>query len=153
MLAGIAALTTFSGYLTLRPPENARSDNENIKSRALIAVGAISGYISVLVGAGGAVVLIPLLFAMGAPALLAIGLSQAIQFVIAVTATMGNLSVGQIDFTIGGVIAAALVLGILLGSRVAHALPVDILRKTVAWVLTLVGLSITFQLVRNAIAV
>ena len=152
-LAEIAALTIFSGYLTLRPPENARSDNVNIKTRALIAVGAISGYISVLVGAGGAVVLIPLLFAMGAPALLAIGLSQAIQFVIAVTATMGNLSVGQIDFTIGGVIAAALVLGILLGSRVAHALPVDILRKTVAWVLTLVGLSIAFQLVRNAIAV
>ena len=78
LLAGIAALTIFSGYLTLRPPENARSDNENIKTRALIAVGAISGYISVLVGAGGAVVLIPLLFAMGAPALLAIGLSQAI---------------------------------------------------------------------------
>ena len=82
-LAGIAALTIFSGYLTLRPPENARSDNVNIKTLALIAVGAISGYISVLVGAGGAVVLIALLFAMGAPALLAIGLSQAIQFVIA----------------------------------------------------------------------
>ncbi|MEE3093420.1 MAG: TSUP family transporter, partial [Pseudomonadota bacterium] len=90
---------------------------------------------------------------MGAPTLLAIGLSQAIQFVIAATATIGNLSVGQIELTIGGVIAAALVLGILLGSRVAHALPVDILRKTVAWVLTLVRLSITFQLVRNAIAV
>ena len=137
----------------MRPPVNPRSDNENIKTRALIAVGAISGYISALVGAAGAVVLIPLLFAMGAPALLAIGLSQAIQFVIAATATIGNLLLGQIDFTIGGVIAAALVLGILLGSRVAHALPVDIPRKTVAWVLTLVGLSITFQLVRNAIAV
>ena len=153
LLAGIAALTIFSGYRTLRPPVNASSDNVNIKTRALIAVGAISGYISALVGAGGAVVLIPLLFAMGAPALLAIGLSQAIQFVIAATATMGNLSVGQIDFTIGGVIATALVLGILLGSRVAHALPVDILRKTVAWVLTLVGLSIALQLVRDAIAV
>ena len=33
-LAGIAALTIFSGYLTLRPPENARSDNVNIKTRA-----------------------------------------------------------------------------------------------------------------------
>ena len=133
LLAGIAALTIFSGYRTLRPPMNARSDNENIKTRALIAVGAITGYISALVGAGGAVVLIPFLFAMGAPALLAIGLSQAIQFVIATTARIGNLSVSQIDFTIGGVIATSLVLGILLGSRVAHALPVDILRKTVAW--------------------
>ena len=91
LLAGIAALTIFSGYRTLRPPVNARSDNKNIKTRALIAVGAISGYISVLVGAGGAVVLIPLLFAMGAPALLTIGLSQAIHFVIAATATMGEL--------------------------------------------------------------
>ena len=42
LLAGIAALTIFSGYRTLRPPVNARSDNKNIKTRALIAVGAIS---------------------------------------------------------------------------------------------------------------
>jgi len=153
LLIGIAALTLFSGYRTLRPPKGARSDNQDIKTPALIAVGAISGYISALVGAGGAVVLIPLLFAMGAPALLAIGLSQAIQFVIALTATVGNLSVGEIDFAVGGVVAAALVLGILFGTRIAHALPVETLRKTVAWVLTLVGLSIAFQLVQDAIAV
>ena len=90
---------------------------------------------------------------MGAPALLSIGLSQAIQFVIAFAATIGNLSVGDINFAVGGVIAAALVVGILLGTRIAHALPVDTLKKTVAWVLTLVGLYIAFQLVRDVIAV
>ncbi|MFL2541478.1 MAG: sulfite exporter TauE/SafE family protein [Candidatus Latescibacterota bacterium] len=153
LLGGIAILTIFSGYRTLRPPKKARIDNEDIKARALILVGGISGYISALVGAGGAVVLIPLMFAMGAPALLAIGLSQAIQFVIALTSTIGHLSVGKVDFVIGGVIATALVLGILIGTRIAHTLPLDILRKTVAWVLTLVGLSIAFQLVRNTIAI
>ena len=98
-----------------------------------------------------AVVVIPFLFAMGAPALLAIGLSQAIQFVIAVTATIGNLAVGHVDFVVGGILAVATVAGILLGTRVAHTLPVDTLRKTVAIVLTLVGLLIAFQLARDAI--
>ena len=88
---------------------------------------------------------------MGAPALLAIGLSQAIQFVIAVTATVGNLAVGKVDFVVGGILAVAMVAGILLGTRVAHTLPVDTLRKTVAIVLTLVGLLIAFQLARDAI--
>tara|TARA_B100000676_G_C18074597_1_gene846734 strand:- start:653 stop:1414 length:762 start_codon:yes stop_codon:yes gene_type:complete len=151
LLAGIAVLTIFSGYRTLRPPQNAINDNHDIRAPTLATVGGISGYISALVGAGGAVVLIPLLFAMGAPALLAIGLSQAIQFVIAFTATIGNLSVGEINYTVGSVIAAALVIGIFIGTRIAHALPVDTLRKTVAWVLTLVGLYIAFQLVQNAI--
>ena len=104
-------------------------------------------------GDGGAVVVIPLMFAMGAPALLAIGLSQAIQFVIAATATIGNLSVGHVDFTVGGILGAALVSGILLGTRIAHALPIEVLRKTVAWVLVLVGLSITLQLAREVIGV
>ena len=116
-------------------------------------IGGLSGFVSALVGAGGAVVVIPLMLAMGAPALLAIGLSQAIQFVIAVTATIGNLSVGQIDFTTGGVIAVALVIGIMIGTRVAHSLHIDTLRKTVAWVLTLVGLSIAIQLARDTIVV
>ncbi|MBE09258.1 MAG: hypothetical protein CMM35_03030 [Rhodospirillaceae bacterium] len=153
LLAGIAALTIFSGYRTLRSPHNARNDNDDIRTPVLATVGGFSGYLSALVGAGGAVVLIPLLFAMGAPALLSIGLSQAIQFVIAFAATIGNLSVGDINFAVGGVIAAALIVGILLGTRIAHALPVDTLKKTVAWVLTLVGLYIAFQLVRDVIAV
>ena len=153
LLAGIAALTTFSGYRTLRPPVNASSDNENIKTRALIAVGAIIRLHKRTRRRRRRGRAHPASLRHGRTCLTRHRFVWAIQFVIAVTATMGNLSVSQIDITIGGVIATALVLGILLGSRVAHALPVDILRKTVAWVLTLVGLSIAFQLVRNAIAV
>lgn len=152
LLAGIAALTLYSAYQTLRPAGNKRQDNENIGNWMLIMLGAVSGLVSAMVGAGGAIVLLPLMFAMGAPALLAIGLAQALQFVIAAMATVGNLSVGEIDFTVGGVIAAALVIGILLGTRVAHALPVATLRKSVAWVLALIGISIAFQLARDAIS-
>ena len=153
LLGCIAALTIYSGVRTLNPARGTRSDNEAIGTPSLMAIGGISGFVSALVGAGGAIIVIPLMFAMGAPALLAIGLSQAIQFVIAATATIGNLSVGHIDFIIGGILAASLVAGILLGTRIAHTLPVKILRKTVAWVLVLIGISITLQLVRDAIAV
>ncbi len=153
LLVGIATLTIFSGVRTLVPAKGSRSDNVDIKTPALILIGGLSGFVSALIGAGGAVVVIPLMFAMGAPALLAIGLSQAIQFVIAATATIGNLSVGHVDFMVGGILGAALVSGILLGTRIAHALPIDVLRKTVAWVLVLVGLSITLQLAREVIGV
>ncbi len=152
LLAGIVTLTLFSAYRTLRPPPGGRTDNEAIGTVTLAGIGGISGFVSALVGAGGAVVVIPLMFALGAPALLAIGLSQAIQFVIAATATIGNYAVGEIDYIVGGVIAGALVGGILIGTRVAHALPIAVLRKTVAWVLALVGLAITFQLARDAIS-
>ena len=152
LLAGISALTLFSAFQTLRPNAPTRHDNEDISNLALVLIGAVSGFVSAMVGAGGAIVVLPLMFAMGAPALLAIGLSQAIQFVIAVTATVGNLSVGEVDFTVGGVIAVALVIGILVGTRIAHALPVLLLRKIVAWVLALIGISIAIQLARDALA-
>lgn len=152
LLAGIAVLTLFSAYQTLRPQANVRQDNENFSTLALILVGAVSGFISAMVGAGGAIIVLPLMFAMGAPSLLAIGLAQAIQFVIAITATVGNFSVGKIDFAIGGIIAVALVVGILIGTRIAHALPVNTLRKSVAWVLALIGCSIAIQLARGLIA-
>ena len=152
LLAGVAALTLFSGYRTLQPPKDIPNDKENIGWVALLTVGAISGFISALVGAGGAIVAIPLLFAMGMPAILAIGLSQTLHFTIAATATIGNISFGEINYGVSAMTGTALIVGILMGTRFAHALPIDTLRKTIAWVLTLVGISIIFLLGRTAIS-
>ena len=123
----------------------------HIPPYALVAVGGISGFFSALAGAGGAIIAIPLLLALGYPALQAIGISQTTVLVIAITATVGNLSVGQIELIAGSVIAVALVVGILIGTRVAHALPINTLRNIVACVLVLVAISIAFQIARGTL--
>ena len=151
LLTGIAVLTLFSAFKILRPTKGVKSNNENIPPYALVAVGGISGFFSALAGAGGAIIAIPLLLAMGYPALQAIGISQATVLVIAITATVGNLSVGQIELIAGSVIAVALVVGILIGTRVAHALPINTLRNIVACVLVLVAISIAFQIARGTL--
>ena len=118
---------------------------------ALVAVGGISGFFSALAGASGAIIAIPLLLTLGYPALQAIGISQTTVLVIAITATVGNLSVGQIDVVVGSVIAVGLIVGILIGTRIAHALPINTLRNIVACVLVLVAISIAIQIVRDTL--
>ena len=124
---------------------------ENIPPNALVAVGGISGFFSALAGAGGAIIAIPLLLALGYPALQVTGISQTIVLVIAIIATVGNLSVGQIELIAGSVVAVALVVGILIGTRIAHALPINTLRNIVACVLVLVAISIAFQIARGTL--
>ena len=149
LLTGIAVLTLFSAFKILRPTKGVKSNNENIPPYALIAVGGISGFFSALAGAGGAIIAIPLLLALGYPALQATGISQTIVLVIAIIATVGNLSVGQIELIAGSVVAVALVVGKLIGTQIAHALPINTLRNIVACVLVLVAISIAFQIARG----
>lgn len=150
LLAGIAALILFAAWRALSGGAAAVEDEGTpIRLPVLAGVGAITGFLSAMVGAGGAIILIPLMFTIGAPALPTIGLSMAIQVPIALLSTAGNLAVGRIDYVAGLVMAAALVLGIEIGARLAHALPVDRLRRFVAWTLAVVGVLILAQLARD----
>ena len=98
-----------------------------------------------------AIIAIPLLLALGYPVLQGIRISQTTVLAIAITATAGSLSVGQIELIAGSVIAVALVVGILIGTRIAHALPINTLRNIVGCVLVLVAISITFQIARDTL--
>ena len=151
LLTVIAVLTLFSAFKILCPTKGVKSNNETIPPYALVAVSGISGFFSALAGAGGAIIAIPLLLALGYPALQDIKISQTTVLVIAITATAGNLSVGQIELIAGSVIAVALVVGILIGTRVAHALPINTLRNIVACPLILVAISIAFRILRGTL--
>ena len=150
LLAGISALILFAAWRALAAPDAGVADEgKPIRLPILAGVGTIAGFLSAMVGAGGAIIVIPLLFTIGAPALAAIGVSMAIQLPISLLATAGNLAVGKIDFLAGAVMAAALVAGIELGARLAHALPIEQLRRIVAWTLAAVGVLILAQLARD----
>ncbi|MCP4432849.1 MAG: sulfite exporter TauE/SafE family protein [Gammaproteobacteria bacterium] len=111
----------------------------------LISIGFITGIGSALTGTGGPLLLIPILLWRKTPVLIAIGLSQAVQVPISLTATAGNLLHSAVDFKLGLILGLILGTGAILGAKLAHYLPVDLLKKFVAMLLVGVGLVILFD--------
>jgi uncharacterized membrane protein YfcA len=110
----------------------------------LFGVGALIGGLSGLAGVGGAMISVPFMTIWGVPFRSAVGTSAAISFVVAVAGTIGYVVAGLTvpalpDWTVGYVYLPAL-LGISvtsvfvapLGARLAHRLPVDLLKKAFA---------------------
>jgi len=127
----IAAVLLGGGISTLRPPREAARPHP-LGASSLIALGAITGFASALLGAGGAFLLVPLLVALGEPVLLAVGLGQAIQVPIAAVASVANLRAGRIDLGAATTLALTLAAGIALGTPLAHGLSQRALRRLVA---------------------
>ena len=114
----------------------------------LLSIGALVGFGSALTGAGGAVLLVPILLALRASALIAVGASQAIQLPVVAAATLGYAASGTVDFTLGTGLGVVEGIGVVLGARLAHASSPRLLRRLVA--LALVGAGCT-MLVRLGI--
>jgi uncharacterized membrane protein YfcA len=70
---------------------------------------------------------------------MAIGLSQAVQLPVSLAATAGNFYNGNLDLKLGGLLALGMPLGILLGSKLARALPRRTLQRAVALLLIMAG--------------
>lgn len=142
----VAALLVAIGANALRRAHVPERPPLRLGSGALLALGGTTGFLAALLGAGGAAVLVPVLVMLDQPALLAIGLGQAIQLPIAALASLANLTAGDIDFTLGAVVAAALSLGITLGAPLAHALPQRVLRRILAMAMAAVGAAALMRL-------
>ncbi len=112
----------------------------------LFFLGAATGFLSALLGGGGAFILVPLLLALGQPLLLSVGLGQAIQLPISAVASYANVRAGLVDVPEGTLLAVALCLGIALGTPLAHALPQKSLRRVVAVTLVLAGVAMGVRL-------
>jgi uncharacterized membrane protein YfcA len=95
-------------------------------------VGAAAGFASALTGTGGPMVLVPILVWRGTPLLTAIALGQIVQLPVAIVATVGNAVSGGVDLATGALVGAMLAPGVLLGRRVAEAMPLVIVARAVA---------------------
>lgn len=143
----IAFLIVFAGINAILRPSDSSLERAGLRPGALVAIGAVVGLGSTVSGTGGPLILVPLLTWLRFPVLVAIGLSQIIQVPIAVLATMGNLIHGQIDFMLGAVLAALLMLGAVGGAHLSHRVPSSLLKRVVAWVLIGVGAMILARLI------
>jgi len=134
----IAAVLLLGGIHSLRPQPAARRTRE-LGPGTLAPVGGLVGFASALLGAGGAFLLVPLLVTLGEPVLLAVGLGQAIQVPVAALASVTNFQAGRIDLVAGSVLAAALSVGVAVGTPLAHSLSQQGLKRLVAVAMLVAG--------------
>lgn len=136
----IATLIVFAGINALRKTKSLSvATAPTMGAASLSGIGAVTGVGSAMTGTGGPLVLVPITVWLGFPAITAVGFSQAVQMPIALSATVGNLMYGSIDWRLAAVLAPALIGGTVMGAKLAHAVPAETLRKILACVLVLVG--------------
>jgi len=106
-----------------------------------LAVSAVSG----IVGIGGPMLTVPLLAAAGLPVLQSLACAQAQSVVIAATGTLGYLLHGTIDWPLAALIGLLELAGVLIGWKIAHALPTRALRNTLITTLCVLAVYLILQ--------
>lgn len=114
----------------------------NPRPRSLFVIGVVTGIGSAMSGTGGPLVLVPLLLGLRMPVLSVVGLSQAVQMPISISATLGNSLLVEIDFKAAAFITGLLMVGVWFGARLAHRLPGAAMKRAVALLLLMVGFSL-----------
>lgn len=102
-------------------------------------LGFVVAVVSGVVGIGGPMLTVPLLVALGVPVLESLASAQAQSIVIAGVGTVGYLAHGAVDWSLAALIGVPELAGVLLGWRIAHALPARSLKY--ALVVTLLALA------------
>ncbi|MFF8594509.1 sulfite exporter TauE/SafE family protein [Streptomyces sp. NPDC015220] len=100
-----------------------------------LAVSAAGG----LVGIGGPMLTVPLLVALGVPVLESLASAQAQSIVIAGVGTLAYLAHGTIDWPLAAVVGIPELAGVLLGWKIARALPAHRLKNALVVTLLVLG--------------
>ncbi len=141
----LAALIVSSGLNSLFKNPTTNQAKSRTSRFMLVLIGLTTGFGSALTGTGGPVLLLPILIFFNMPALVAIGVSQAIQLPIAVFTSVGFSLYGKIDFKLGALLGIIQAIGVVVGAQIAHKISAKRLREIVAIVLVAAGL---FMIVR-----
>ena len=96
-----------------------------------VTVAAASG----IVGIGGPMLTVPLLIACGVPALESLAAAQAQSVVIAAVGTLGYAAHDAIHWPLAALVAIPALAGVVLGWRIAHAMPTRALKSALIVVL------------------
>ena len=143
----IGILVLISGVHALRPKSEVISERKGLSPTVLVFIGVLTGFGSAITGTGGPLVLVPILLWLKVSTLTAVGLSQIIQIPIALLATGGNLTFGHVDFKLGFILAAMLVVGVVAGANFAHRASKDALKRIIAMALLGAGTAMLVKVV------
>ncbi|MBZ6493951.1 sulfite exporter TauE/SafE family protein [Natrinema longum] len=103
------------------------------------ALGFVLGVCSGLLGIGGPVLAVPALVLVGVPMLLAVAAAQVQSIFIATFAASGYFLQGNVSVPLAVVIGTPLLLGVVIGWRVAHTIDPERLKVVLGVVLLGVG--------------
>lgn len=138
VLAGILTVVLlYSAFNTLFRQGTDDGTTTQLASYWLVLIGLLVGFGSALTGTGGAVMLMPIFLLLGVPALHAVGVVQGIQLPLAISASVGFILFGQIDFGLGTTLGVVQAVGVWIGAQIAHQVPATQLRRFAAAALIL----------------
>lgn len=106
-----------------------------------LAVSAVGG----VVGIGGPMLAVPLLAAAGLPVLESLACAQAQSVVIATVGTLGYLVHGTIDWPLAALVGLPELAGVLVGWKIARALPTRALRNALITTLCVLAVYLILQ--------
>jgi uncharacterized membrane protein YfcA len=140
----IAAIIIFAGIYAFLdfPLKNPPARHGRL---TLFTVGVVSGFGSGLSGAGGPLFSVPLMVILGFAPLAAIGVSQVLQIVAALSGSAASLQDGRIDFALAAWVAAFELAGVAAGVRLAHSVSATVLRRLAAALCVAVGSFMLFR--------
>ena len=145
----LAMLIVFAGVYTLCSGGSRQAavfhDRPRLQQILLFGIGAVTGFGSGLTGVGGPALSVPLMVLFGFPALAAIGASQVIQILAAVSGSIGHLAQGHIDLRLAALLTVFEVAGVWLGVMLGHAVNARVLRNAVGVLCVLVGAALVVR--------
>lgn len=131
----VAAIIMVAGLWVLRPaPERtaSRDGGSPGDTATLLGVGAVSGFGSGLSGAGGPLFSVPIMVLLGFSPLAAVGVSQVLQIVAAVSGSAASVQDQRIDFGVAAWVTAFELAGVVMGTWLAHSVSGIALRRIAA---------------------
>jgi uncharacterized membrane protein YfcA len=139
LLGVFALMTTAALPLMLVPPSRLPGTEAPFDRRAAIAYPAVIGFMSGLVGAGGAFLTVPVLIALiRVPVRLAIGTSLAMTSLAAVLGALGKVVTAQVPFGPAGAVVLGSLVGARAGAGLSGRVPTDWLRAILFVLIALV---------------
>lgn len=141
----IGGLMIAAGANVLRPMREDRPAQPLPGPAALIALGGLAGFGSAMLGAGGALILTPILIALDVAVLPAIGIGQVIQLPISAIASIVHVRAGTVTPPLALWLPCALAAGILAGVPIAHSLPQRSLRRLLGLTMAISGSAIVVR--------
>jgi uncharacterized membrane protein YfcA len=128
----LAAAVAATGILVLVRERRIGPPSRHPSAAVVAVVGIAVAAAAGLFGIGGPMLAVPLLVVCGMPVLDALGAAQVQSIVIASVGTVGYGAQGAIDWPLAVVVGVPELAGVLIGWRIAHAVPTHRLRLALA---------------------
>ncbi|WP_217168165.1 sulfite exporter TauE/SafE family protein [Streptomyces sp. AC512_CC834] len=116
-------VATVAGLVWFRERRGTATSRAHPTTAVVAGLGFAVAVAAGIVGIGGPMLTVPLLVALGVPVLESLASAQAQSVVIAGVGTLGYVAHGAVDWPLAVLVGVPELAGVLLGWRIAHALP------------------------------